>query len=56
SLLSVQQQQASLMQQSANVGEALDEGNRRERLERDSLYLDAGRSPVYIPGFDWSPK
>ena len=53
SLLSVQQQQASLMQLSANVGEALDEANRRERLEREATYLQDARSLIYIPGFKW---
>jgi hypothetical protein len=53
SLLSVQQQQAALMQLSANLGEAIDESNRRERLERDVLHLEAGRAPIYLPGFEW---
>ncbi len=53
SLLSVQQQQASLMQLNANLGEALDEANRRDRLEREALYLQTGRALIYIPGFEW---
>lgn len=53
SLLSLQQQQASVMQLSANIGEALDEANRRERLEREANYLESSRSLVYIPGFKW---
>ncbi len=53
SLLSLQQQQASLMQLNANLGEAFDEANRRGRLEREAIYLEGGRSLVYIPGFEW---
>ncbi len=53
SLLSLQQQQASLMQLNANLGEAFDEANRRGRLEREAVYLEGGRSLVYIPGFEW---
>ena len=53
SLFSVQQQQASLMERCAMVGEALDEANRRERLEREATYLQGARSLIYIPGFKW---
>lgn len=52
-LLGVQQQQAALMQLSANLGEGIDESNRRERLERDVLHMEAGSVPVYLPGFKW---
>ena len=51
SLLSLQKQQANLMQLGANLGEALDESNRRERLELDTIYWQEGRSIIYIPGF-----
>ena len=52
SLLSLQQQQASLMQLNANLGEAFDEANRRQRLERDALYLNNVRAIFYVPGFE----
>lgn len=53
SLLALQQQQASVMQNIANLGESLDEKNRRDRLEREALYLQESRSLVYIPAFKW---
>lgn len=56
SLLALQQQQASVMQLSANLGEALDENNRRERLERDAIYWQEGRSVIFIPGFKLSER
>ena len=53
SLLALQQQQASVMQNIANLGEGIDEQNRRARLEREINYLEESRSLVYIPGFRW---
>ena len=53
SLLTLQQQQAAQMQVLANLSEASDESNRRQRVERDVTTLEAARTPVYLPGFSW---
>ena len=53
SLLSIQVQQANLMQLNANLSEALDEANRRERLELDATYLESDRLLIQIPGMVW---
>lgn len=48
-ILSLQQQQASLMQQAANLGEGIDEANRHERLDQDVTAIAAMRTSVYLP-------
>lgn len=48
-VLSLQQQQAALMQLSANVSEAADESNRRERLNQDVSAIEAMRGNIYLP-------
>lgn len=53
SLLSLQRQNAASMQLTANLNEAADESNRRERLDRDVNSLEAARTIVYLPGFQW---
>lgn len=48
-VLSLQQQQAALMQLSANVSEAVDESNRRERLNQDVSAIEAMQGNIYLP-------
>ena len=54
-ILSLQQQQAALMQLSANLSEAADESNRRERLNQDVSAIEAMRGSIYLP-FQQSPN
>lgn len=48
-VLSLQQQQASLMQLSANLSEGIDEANRHQRLDQDAIAIAAMRAGVYLP-------
>jgi hypothetical protein len=48
-VLSLQQQQASLMQLSANLSEGIDEANRHQRLDQDAIAIAAMRASVYLP-------
>lgn len=50
SLLGVQQEQAMLLLNQANLSEGIDEMNRRERSDRLIEASAAARSPLYIPG------
>ncbi len=50
SLLGVQQEQAMLLLNQANLGEGIDEMNRRQRSDRLIEASAAARSPLYIPG------
>lgn len=50
SLLAVQQEQAMLLLNQANLSEGIDEMNRRERSDRLIEASAAARSPLYIPG------
>ncbi|MCU0552533.1 MAG: hypothetical protein MUC48_24640 [Leptolyngbya sp. Prado105] len=50
SLLGVQQEQAMLLQNQANLSEGIDEMNRRQRSDRIIEAASAARSPLYIPG------
>ncbi len=48
-ILSLQQQQAALMQLNANLSEGIDESNRRERLDQDVIAIEGLRGSVYLP-------
>ncbi len=48
-ILSLQQQQAALMQLNANLSEGIDESNRRERLNQDVIAIEALRGSIYLP-------
>lgn len=50
SLVGLQQGQAALVQLAANHSEAVDEINRRERVNRNTLLYQASGTQVYIPG------
>lgn len=50
SLLGLQQEQAMLLLNQANLSEGIDEMNRRERSDRLIEASAAARSPLYIPG------
>lgn len=50
SLLGLQQEQAMMLLNQANLSEGIDEMNRRERSDRLIEASAAARSPLYIPG------
>ena len=52
SLLALQQQNASVIELSANLSDSIDESNRARRLERNASALNALNTPTYLPGFD----
>ena len=50
SLLNIQQQNASQMQLSSNISEALDEANRARRTQKDIASVESFRTGIFIPG------
>ena len=53
-LLQLQQMTAASIELEANISEALDETNRRERLERDSIFYSNAGETLYLRGV-WNP-
>jgi hypothetical protein len=51
-LLAIQRINAIDLALSANTGEALDEGNRRERFERSRALTNSALSTIYVPGLE----
>jgi hypothetical protein len=51
-LLAIQRINAIDLALSANTGEALDEGNRRERFERGRTLRNSALSTIYVPGLE----